>query len=324
MDIFAVLNVAVGLIFLYSILSLMASQIQELISTFLGWRAKHLKEAIANIFGENSEGKLTQKFFEHPLIQSLKQTTSKNSNKTRINYIHSKKFSNVFIEIIKDLADSNGKSIDPLSEDIKNLAMPEKFKTKLINAAKEVKSEAQETNTKIEELQQEIEEWFNSEMEMVSVIYKQNAKRIAIAVAITLVVVLNVDTVHIVNSLFKAQTLSSTIDPIAEQLVASHSQDFLCLQTPENQVDKASCFTNMKSDIDNIFFNNVFELPIGWNLSEPFNKQFNPLKLQNVVKVITGWLLSALAISLGAPFWFDMLRQVINISESEKKITTVD
>ena len=321
MNLFTVLNIAVGLIFIYSILSLIASQIQELISSFLGWRAKHLKEAITIILGGNNhESEITQQFFEHPLLQSLNRNVITNSKSKILNYIHHKKFSNIFIEFIKDLANQEQENIDTLAGNIKNFALPDKLKTKLVDFAQDIKFKTQETSVKTEELQHDIEEWFNSEMEMVSADYKQNAKGVAIAVALTISIMLNVDTVYIVNSLYKAQTLSSTINPIAEQLVASHSQDFLCLQDTENQANGASCLTNIMSDVDNIFFENIFNLPIGWNLSDPLNKQFNPLNLQNTVKAIIGWLLSTLAISMGAPFWFDMLGQIINISKGGKKI----
>lgn len=38
-----ILDVAIGLIFIYLILSLLASEIQELIATVFQWRAEHLK-----------------------------------------------------------------------------------------------------------------------------------------------------------------------------------------------------------------------------------------------------------------------------------------
>ena len=41
-----ILDIALGLIFIYLILSLLASEIQELIATILQWRAAHLKKSI--------------------------------------------------------------------------------------------------------------------------------------------------------------------------------------------------------------------------------------------------------------------------------------
>ncbi len=79
-----VLDVAIGLIFTFLILSLLASEIQELISTLLQWRAKHLKKAIEDLLAGGSEGildpkseevgrviSLVNKLYEHPLINTL-------------------------------------------------------------------------------------------------------------------------------------------------------------------------------------------------------------------------------------------------------------
>jgi hypothetical protein len=46
----AMLDVAIGLFFIYLTLCLLASGIQELIATLLEWRAKQLKEAIQIIW----------------------------------------------------------------------------------------------------------------------------------------------------------------------------------------------------------------------------------------------------------------------------------
>jgi hypothetical protein len=73
-----VIDIAIGLIFIYLILSLLASEIQELIATLLQWRAEHLKKSIDVLFsGENATNSLYQKFtdelYHNPLIQSLNQ-----------------------------------------------------------------------------------------------------------------------------------------------------------------------------------------------------------------------------------------------------------
>jgi hypothetical protein len=46
MNLPSILNVAIGLIFIYLILSLLSSEIQEILATLLQWRAKHLQQSI--------------------------------------------------------------------------------------------------------------------------------------------------------------------------------------------------------------------------------------------------------------------------------------
>lgn len=80
-----IFEIAIGLIFIYLILSLLTSEIQELVATLLQWRAEHLKQAIENLItGETAhrvedrvEDRVPQTFvddlYNSPLIRSLNQ-----------------------------------------------------------------------------------------------------------------------------------------------------------------------------------------------------------------------------------------------------------
>jgi hypothetical protein len=80
MNIPFILDLAIGLIFVYLILSLLASEIQELITTLLQWRAEHLKKSIEVLIGGNQEKEesrkarlLANQLYNHPLIKDLNQ-----------------------------------------------------------------------------------------------------------------------------------------------------------------------------------------------------------------------------------------------------------
>ncbi|MDF5716045.1 MAG: hypothetical protein PUP93_19690, partial [Rhizonema sp. NSF051] len=80
MNIQFILNVALSLIFIYLILSLLASEIQELISTVLQWRAEHLRKSIEILLGGDVDKleearviQLTNQIYDNPLIQSINQ-----------------------------------------------------------------------------------------------------------------------------------------------------------------------------------------------------------------------------------------------------------
>jgi GTPase SAR1 family protein len=73
-----VFDIATGLIFIYLILSLLTSELQELLSTVLQWRADHLKKSIEVLLnGNNSDDPSEQQFanalYNTPLLQSLNQ-----------------------------------------------------------------------------------------------------------------------------------------------------------------------------------------------------------------------------------------------------------
>lgn len=75
-----ILDVAIGLIFIYLILSLLASEIQELLCTLLQWRAEHVKQSIEVLLsGSQTATKATEiraiadTIYSHPLIKNLNQ-----------------------------------------------------------------------------------------------------------------------------------------------------------------------------------------------------------------------------------------------------------
>ena len=84
MNLPTIFNIAIGLIFIYLVLSLLASQIQEVIATILEWRAEQLTRAIENLVLGDTDiespntkktYELVDKLFRNPLIRNLNQTS---------------------------------------------------------------------------------------------------------------------------------------------------------------------------------------------------------------------------------------------------------
>jgi hypothetical protein len=42
------------------------------------------------------------------------------------------------------------------------------------------------------------------------------------------------------------------------------------------------------------------------------------------IRVLAGWLLSGIAISMGAPFWFDLLGKVMNVRNTGAKPPSIE
>jgi uncharacterized protein Yka (UPF0111/DUF47 family) len=74
-----VLDIALGLVFIFFVLSLLASEAQEIIGTLLQWRAEHLKQSIEVLLAGNERDKeksaqvLADALYESPWIRSLDQ-----------------------------------------------------------------------------------------------------------------------------------------------------------------------------------------------------------------------------------------------------------
>ena len=129
----AALDVAIGLVVVYFVLSLLCSTLNEAIASALGWRAKFLERWLLNIFtepeakekdmsrAEEEAKKLVAEFYAHPLIRPLMNQprwwTTKTTRERKPSYIATEIFSAVLLnfapattyakrtldEIVKDL-----------------------------------------------------------------------------------------------------------------------------------------------------------------------------------------------------------------------------
>ncbi len=99
-----------------------------------------------------------------------------------------------------------------------------------------------------------------------------------------LAVALNVDTLRIADRLWAAPLERATLVAQAEAMVSGKALPAL----PQQE----SSF------------------PVGW-ASEPFSVYRVPTHLP-------GWLITALAISIGAPFWFDLLSRFMQVRSAAK------
>jgi len=382
MNLPVVFDIALGLVFIYLTLSLIASEIQELISTLLQWRAKHLKQSIELLMAGGSETgseeiekavELVKELYGDPIINTLNQqakdgiekgfrdvTKTINSKVSKEkesapSYIPSETFAITLLETLKipqlinhvknpstqtnlhmilstykelktGINDKNSDSYQRIqaiygeieqNQNFQNLvnSLPERVPDKLINSLTVI---ADRTRIKIDDLKQEVnqfqkevETWFDRSMDRASGVYKRNAKGVAILIGISIAILTNTDTFHLLNRLSRDSAIRSAITQSASQRV-----DFLNDSNARMEIQK------LLGDAS---------VPIGWqNINqqldlEPLNtSQGNTAnavlrKIWKVIAMFGGWVVSGLAIAMGAPFWFDILNKVVNVRNAGPK-----
>ncbi len=175
------------------------------------------------------------------------------------------------------------------------------------------------------QFQQEVALWFDRSMDRASGVYKRNAKGVAIVMGFLLAVSTNTDTLHMVNKLSKDATLRATYTQAASALASANPAAISCLETAADKTAQTLCLQNdtvrnsaasLRQAIDN-----AATVPIGWNPAN-WQEQWQPAlqgSVLNGLKLFAGWLISAIAISMGAPFWFNLLNKVVNVRSSGKQ-----
>ncbi|MEG4044535.1 hypothetical protein [Microcoleus sp. Pol17_C1] len=189
-------------------------------------------------------------------------------------------------------------------------SMPESLKRSLYILAQRAEKGGGDTQEQLQRFQKEIEIWFDQSMERASGVYKRNARGVAILLGTAIAVAANADTIHIINRLSKDSMLRSTVNLYAEQLVVNNAK------TKSNNL---TSLTKVQQDVNRALDNNV-PLPLGWSEQNSLkrDKQRN-LLWPALMEKLFGWILSGVAISMGAGFWFEALNKIINIRNAGKK-----
>jgi hypothetical protein len=152
----------------------------------------------------------------------------------------------------------------------------------------------------LEKLRTGIEGWFDSAMDRLSGGYKRFTQVITFIVGLTLAAALNVDALGIARGLYSDPALRASMVAAAEKQVKDGA--------PTTPGSSTSIDTQLKG------YQAASQAlsaaaPIGWSGGVgPFDGW-----------VGLGWLLTALAGLLGAPFWFDTLSAVINVRNAGPK-----
>jgi hypothetical protein len=216
-----------------------------------------------------------------------------------------KKGSDIHDEVIAAIQDKDSETYKKVKELIDIL--PDSVVDGIETMAKRAQMRAKSTEEGITLLQKEIENSFDSSMERAGGVYKRNSKGVAILIGITLAITANADTFHIINRLSKDSLLREIIINKAVQVVPQESNS-----SDMNKIDPNEILKEV-------------ELPIGWtnaNLQQQINStkyRINGLPVFSVLSMIAGWLVSGIAIAMGAPFWFDLLGKVMNVRNTGKK-----
>jgi hypothetical protein len=187
-----------------------------------------------------------------------------------------------------------------------------------------------------------IETWFNNGMDRVSGWYKRRTQFIIFVIGLLVAIALNADTVLVVRKLSTDKELRDSVAAAAVEYAkanAAASPTPMPVGTPTvtpapKPAPGEACWQAECKDAPDSPKCNLQKsrcelsslgLPIGWNgTGDPFVtwpgwhwKQRGGWWWQIYWHGI-GWLLTALAISLGAPFWFDLLNKFIVIRSTVK------
>ncbi len=260
-------------------------------------------------------------------IQSIKEDVFYNSNELLERLKPS-------LTKIVELLDENSKIYTEIQEESQNIEnpinisyneiageiktginqLPKSIKKSLSALARQAQIKVDTIDQEVNQFKKEIESWFNQSMDRASGVYKRNAKGVTFLISLFLAFTANADTFHIVSRLSKDTALRNAITQNAALAASTCASLQVAGQTP-SQLD---CIRN---EVNKTL--ETASIPLGWS-SHNLNQQkeeelsFYGKSIPHLTRTL-GWLLSSLAITMGAPFWFQTLNKFINIRNTGPK-----
>lgn len=296
------LNVVISLVFIYSLYSLLVTTLNEGIASLFNLRAKTLEKGIKRMLTDNGDkvNAIVDAFYQQPVIKYLGEDNTKKPA-----YLSSQSFSNALVHLCKDLSNSETTPQQQLIEGI------QKIKEVNPETGKYLELLYNDAGGKIEDFQKAAESWFNETMDRASGWYKKQTQKITLLVAFIVALSFNVDTIGIVKNLSVNPKLATQVVEMADKFAKVNKTNGEIISKSEADEQIRTSLSNAQrlvaknSDIQNA--NSI--LGLGWNDNKDSDDIFCS---------VLGCMLTALAISLGAPFWFDLLSKLMQLRGSKK------
>jgi hypothetical protein len=293
------------------LVSLICAAIREGIESRLKTRAAYLERGIRELLHDRNGKGLARSLYQHPLIYSLYSAPyqpGSTAMRPKVfergnglpSYIPAKNFADALMDIAV-------RGPDPMvsSDPHAPVLNTENIRANITNIGSDpvqrvLLTAIDAARGNLDAARDNIANWFDSSMDRVSGWYKRSTQWIIFWIGLCVAVALNINVITIADFLYRDDTAREAIVARAEVAAADSSV-----------LD--SNYQQTRAALDSL------DLPMGWSAGwgapDPgarftaWNGIFGP---------ILGWLLTAFAATMGAPFWFDVLNRMMVIRSTVK------
>jgi hypothetical protein len=235
-----VLDVVIGLVFIYLLYSMLTTILQELLATWFSFRSKLLERAIFRMLEDGSvfdkrfsslkalfkkqdqvrnKKTLTGLFYNHPMVKYL----GEDKYNSKPSYITKETFSKVMIDLLHGDIIKTGDDIKPIIE--KSIS-----EGKLaLNATpigeqtlRYIRSVWIDSQGDIDVFRKSLEQWFDDTMERCSGWYKKHTQYILLVLGFLIAILFNVNTIEIIGKLEKDPALRDAVVQQADAFTKAH------------------------------------------------------------------------------------------------------
>ncbi len=262
-----IIDVAIGVAFVFLLLSVVASHINDLVAKFMDWRSKDLDAHIRSMLGDPQ---LANKVLHHPLVAGLASKPGRTPS-----YIPANTFA---LTVFDALVPSSGMptALENVLQQVNGL--PDSQMKGVILPMLE------KAQGNLEQSRKNFADWYDQSMERLSGAFKRRMMILSLTVATLITLIFGVDALDLANTLYKEPGLRAALTGAAQNA----SKDNTTFNDAVKQIQGAG-------------------LAIGWGNLPAAGDWVGWLKK------FAGLVITIVAVSLGAPFWFDILRNLSNL-----------
>jgi len=305
-----VLEVAIGVVFLFLLLAVIVSTVTEFISQLFAMRSRMLHGALATtLFDEDTRDEL----YAHPLIKALSKKgplADRLKRPALPSYLPSDLVAKAILSNVSLREEGGTVRITATGALATN---PELMKV-IASAGNKFAPAAERAAS----LEHDLAAWFDASMDRVSGWYKRRAKSIVLAVTILIVIGANADVFRFAQALSVNPSARDAIVAAAGQVTTPASPAPGAAASPVAALPTAQQARAALATLD---------YGIGWDgsLSDKADPRHPPAGIGDVVDAsflgahVPGWFFSIIAVSLGAPFWFNLLGELLALRSTGTK-----
>jgi hypothetical protein len=297
-----ILGILIGLIFALLLFSMLSSTLLELIDALFSLRGRHLRNTLEHMLGSDD----AQRLFQHPIFKQLCYAAS---NRQRLSgnslpgWINKETFGAIVMDMLK--ADDRAK----LEAEVEKMEATDL--RRLLQFLMR-----QTSGGTLGDFQQKIEYWFEEIMQRATDWYRRNTRWWLFWIGIVMAGLFNADVIQIYRSLSVNAVARERLVDIAETFVAQRDSVATMQLTGKKTPQEANAaYQEVKQ-----MYEQVVQSPLGlgWNEQNTNRQHWNWWLYK-----LAGLFLTGLAVTLGAQFWFDLLKQLLQLKNGKLPNTPI-
>ncbi|MEU0093206.1 hypothetical protein [Kribbella sp. NPDC006257] len=285
------LETAIGLALMFFVIATASSAVVEFISRLWGKRSADLEKTIKHMLAGQGQGdadleRAWQLFSGTSVYAAAREGAGKAlvTQKRRPSYLSAKAFADATLEMIVD-----GDRLLGLDELPKNLR-------------KRLDPLVRQTRGELVEIRAGLESWFDETMSRAEGAYKRWVTVLLFCVGLVFAIAGNASTTVVADDLWHNSVVRQSVVDAAGQVAAKG-------EAADELISIAEATSKMQQ----------FSLPVGWDSQTRSEWDSGSAWTWHRTASVAGWLLTALLVMLGGPFWFDLLSKFVSLRSSGTK-----